>query len=114
MSYQTPEQTPSARFGGGDNPSIPKKAAEITGDTNRDITQNYRDPDTTQKKKEPLLSSEGGIGKQFNPEGNIGQIGNKIGGPFSEDGMIGSQFDASKEGIAGKVERAVGGPRKDT
>ncbi|RVD89947.1 uncharacterized protein DFL_000933 [Arthrobotrys flagrans] len=113
MSYQTPEQTPSARFGGGDNPNIPKKAAAITGGVNRDISQNYRDPDTT-KKKEPLLSSEGDIGKQFNPEGNIGQIGNKIGGPFDQDGIIGSQFDARKEGIAGKVERAVGGPRKDT
>jgi hypothetical protein len=34
-----------------------------------------------------------------------------VGGPFSKDGMIGKQFDASKDGIAGHVERAVDGPR---
>jgi len=44
-------------------------------------------------------------------EGSIGQIGEKVGGPFSKDGMIGSQFDASKGGIAGTVEKAVDGPR---
>lgn len=43
-------------------------------------------------------------------DGSIGQIGEKIGGPFSKDGVIGSQFDASKGGIAGTVERAVDGP----
>ncbi|KAF2181666.1 hypothetical protein K469DRAFT_588608, partial [Zopfia rhizophila CBS 207.26] len=57
------------------------------------------------------LSSEGTIGKHFNPDGTIGQIGQKIGGPLSKDGIIGSQFDASKGGIAGTVERAVDGPR---
>ncbi|KAI0102003.1 hypothetical protein GGR51DRAFT_562924 [Nemania sp. FL0031] len=58
-----------------------------------------------------IISSEGAIGKQFNPEGAIGKIGEKIGGPLSKEGMIGSQFDASKGGIAGHVERAVDGPR---
>jgi hypothetical protein len=48
--------------------------------------------------------------QKVNPDGNIGQIGEKIGGPFSKDGVIGSQFDASKDGIAGHVERAVDGP----
>ncbi|KAE9978680.1 hypothetical protein EG328_001352 [Venturia inaequalis] len=57
-----------------------------------------------------ILSSGGAIGKQFNPDGNIGQIGEKIGGAFSKDGAIGSQFDASKDGIAGVVEKAVDGP----
>ena len=57
-----------------------------------------------------VLSSAGAIGKQFNPDGNIGQIGEKIGGPFSKEGAIGSQFDAAKGGIAGQVEKAVGGP----
>lgn len=28
-----------------------------------------------------------------------------------QDGAIGSQFDASKDGLAGKVEKAVDGPR---
>lgn len=60
--------------------------------------------------KPSILSSGGAIGKQFNPDGNIGQIGEKIGGPFSKDGAIGSQFDASKGGIAGTVEKAVDGP----
>ncbi|KAJ8123720.1 hypothetical protein ONZ43_g391 [Nemania bipapillata] len=41
-----------------------------------------------------IISSEGAIGKQFNPEGAIGKIGEKIGGPLSKEGMIGSQFDA--------------------
>ncbi|KAF3903029.1 hypothetical protein AA313_de0201041 [Arthrobotrys entomopaga] len=61
-----------------------------------------------------ILSSEGAIGRQFNPEGNIGQFGNKIGGPFHENGFIGRQFDPDKDGIGGQLERAVGGPRKDT
>ncbi|KAI0412660.1 hypothetical protein F5X98DRAFT_316760 [Xylaria grammica] len=58
-----------------------------------------------------IISSEGAIGKPFNPDGAIGKIGEKIGGPLSKEGMIGSQFDASKQGIAGHVERAVDGPR---
>ncbi|KAI0392067.1 hypothetical protein F5Y17DRAFT_460208 [Xylariaceae sp. FL0594] len=58
-----------------------------------------------------VISSEGAIGKQFNPQGPIGKIGEKIGGPLSSEGMIGKQFDASKDGIAGHVERAVDGPR---
>ncbi|KAI5851397.1 hypothetical protein DFP73DRAFT_490590 [Morchella snyderi] len=62
------------------------------------------------KKNPSILSSGGAIGKQFNPDGNIGQIGEKIGGPFSSKGAIGSQFDAAQGGIAGTVERAVDGP----
>ena len=58
-----------------------------------------------------IISSSGAIGKQFNPEGSIGQTGEKIGGPFSKDGIVGSQFDASKSGVAGMVEKAVDGPR---
>ncbi|KAI1749059.1 hypothetical protein F4782DRAFT_515021 [Xylaria castorea] len=58
-----------------------------------------------------IISSEGAIGKPFNPEGAIGKIGEKIGGPLGKEGMIGSQFNASKNGIAGHVERAVDGPR---
>lgn len=46
-------------------------------------------------------------------EGAIGQVGEKIGGPFSSDGAIGSQFDAARGGIAGTVERAVDGPRQN-
>ncbi|KAF2142958.1 uncharacterized protein K452DRAFT_286592 [Aplosporella prunicola CBS 121167] len=60
-----------------------------------------------------VISSAGAIGKQFNPDGNIGQIGEKIGGPFSKEGAIGSQFDAGKGGIAGTVEKAVDGPSQN-
>ncbi|KAF2474102.1 uncharacterized protein BDR25DRAFT_280830 [Lindgomyces ingoldianus] len=58
-----------------------------------------------------ILSSAGAIGKHFNPDGSLGQIPQKIGGPLDKDGAIGSQFDASKGGIAGTVERVVDGPR---
>jgi hypothetical protein len=37
---------------------------------------------------------------------------NQIGGPFSKDGAIGSQFDAAKDGLAGQVEKAVDGPSR--
>ncbi|KAF1947005.1 hypothetical protein EJ02DRAFT_417992 [Clathrospora elynae] len=57
-----------------------------------------------------VLSSSGAIGKVFNPDGAVGQLGTAVGGPFSKDGVIGSQFDASKNGIAGHVERTVDGP----
>lgn len=57
-----------------------------------------------------VISSGGAIGKQFNPDGNIGQIGEAIGGPFAKDGVIGRQFDAAGGGIAGTVEKAVDGP----
>lgn len=43
-------------------------------------------------------------------DGAVGQIGEEIGGPFSKDGAVGSQFDASKGGVAGTVEKAVDGP----
>lgn len=36
----------------------------------------------------------------------------QVGGPFSKDGAIGSQFDASKDGLAGQVEKAVDGPSR--
>lgn len=49
-------------------------------------------------------------GSTVNPDGAVGQIGEAVGGPFSKEGVIGSQFDASKNGIAGHVERAVDGP----
>jgi hypothetical protein len=67
---------------------------------------------SAQSKAQSTISSAGSIGKQFNPEGSIGQMGQKMGGPMDKEGMIGKQFDASKEGIAGKVESLVGGPKK--
>ncbi|KAK6533677.1 hypothetical protein TWF694_002609 [Orbilia ellipsospora] len=106
----TDERNPTARSEAATNPALPKKA-EAAG-----LDQRQAQPQGTSNTTQgghSIISSEGAIGRQFNPDGNIGQLGNKVGGPFSEDGFIGSQFDASKEGIAGKVERAVGGPRKE-
>ncbi|KAF2116027.1 hypothetical protein BDV96DRAFT_573208 [Lophiotrema nucula] len=62
--------------------------------------------------KPSVVSSGGAVGKQFNPDGAVGQVGEAVGGPFSKDGAIGSQFDASKDGIAGQVEKAVDGPSR--
>ncbi|KAF3902765.1 hypothetical protein AA313_de0204003 [Arthrobotrys entomopaga] len=109
----TDERNPTARSESATNPALPKKA-EAAGLEQRQAQPPQSGSNTTQTGGHSIISSEGAIGKQFNPDGNIGQLGNKVGGPFSEDGIIGSQFDASKEGIAGKVERAVGGPRKET
>lgn len=39
-------------------------------------------------------------------------VSSQIGGPFSKDGAIGSQFDAAKDGLAGQVEKAVDGPSR--
>ncbi|MCJ1431266.1 hypothetical protein MMC27_000617 [Xylographa pallens] len=64
----------------------------------------------TSPKNPSTFSSAGKVGKQFNPDGAVGQVGEEIGGPFSKDGAVGSQFDASKGGVAGTVEKAVDGP----
>merc|ERR1711862_586585 len=79
-----------------------------TADASKEANRNVADANASTEHS--AFSSAGAIGKQFNPDGNIGQIGEKIGGPFSKEGAIGSQFDASKDGVAGKVEEAVGGP----
>ncbi|MCJ1377010.1 hypothetical protein MMC17_000100 [Xylographa soralifera] len=64
----------------------------------------------TSPKNPSTFSSAGAVGKQFNPDGAVGQVGEEIGGPFSKDGAVGSQFDAAKGGVAGTVEKAVDGP----
>ncbi|KAH8153700.1 uncharacterized protein LAJ45_02513 [Morchella importuna] len=87
----------SRKLAGDDNPI--HRAADKVGEK---MPSDAKNPS--------ILSSGGAIGKQFNPDGAIGQIGEKIGGPFSSKGAIGSQFDAAQGGIAGTVERAVDGP----
>ncbi|MCJ1288754.1 hypothetical protein MMC34_000283 [Xylographa carneopallida] len=64
----------------------------------------------TSPKNPSAFSSAGAVGKQFNPDGAIGQVAEEVGGPFSKDGAVGSQFDAAKGGVAGTVEKAVDGP----
>ncbi|KAG9834822.1 hypothetical protein KCU98_g11815, partial [Aureobasidium melanogenum] len=77
-----------------------------------DVSQAAGEAKDTNPKNPSVVSSGGAIGKQFNPDGAIGQVGEAVGGPFSKDGAIGSQFDASKDGLAGQVEKAVDGPSR--
>ncbi|KAI5808474.1 hypothetical protein DFH27DRAFT_539355 [Peziza echinospora] len=56
------------------------------------------------------ISSGGSVGSKFNPDGPIGNIAQKVGGPFAKDGIIGRQFDAAGGGIAGTIEKLVDGP----
>jgi pyruvate/2-oxoglutarate dehydrogenase complex dihydrolipoamide acyltransferase (E2) component len=56
------------------------------------------------------ISSGGAVGSKFNPDGPIGSIAEKVGGPFAKDGVIGRQFDAAGGGIAGTIEKLVDGP----
>ena len=46
----------------------------------------------------------------FSADGALGSIPQAVGGPFEKDGVIGSQFDAAKHGVAGTVEKMVDGP----
>lgn len=45
-------------------------------------------------------------------DGAIGGVAQEIGGVFDKDGAVGKQFDASKDGLAGQVEKAVDGPSR--
>jgi hypothetical protein len=45
-------------------------------------------------------------------DGAIGGVAQEIGGVFDKDGAVGRQFDASKDGLAGQVEKAVDGPSR--
>ncbi|GAB7345718.1 hypothetical protein MBLNU457_3993t1 [Dothideomycetes sp. NU457] len=77
-----------------------------------DLSQTAGEAKDTNPKNPSAVSSGGAVGKQFNPDGAVGQVGEKVGGPFSKDGAIGKQFDASKDGLAGQVEKAVDGPSR--
>ncbi|CCF46311.1 hypothetical protein CH063_00602 [Colletotrichum higginsianum] len=91
--------------------SVPRARAMSSQNPIHDAADAVGQEKDTNPAKPSVISSEGAVGKQFNPDGNVGQIGEAVGGPFSKDGAIGSQFDASKGGIAGTVEKAVDGPR---
>ncbi|KAJ9628874.1 hypothetical protein H2203_002777 [Taxawa tesnikishii (nom. ined.)] len=54
-----------------------------------------------------LFSKEGAIGKQFQPEGMIGSVGEAVGGPFSSKGAIGQNFTAEGS-IGGAVHEHLG------
>ncbi|KAI5850733.1 hypothetical protein BZA05DRAFT_374437 [Tricharina praecox] len=87
----------SRKLAGSDNPI--HRAAENIGEKK-----------DTNPKNPSILSSGGAIGRQFNPDGTLGSIPQAMGGPLDKDGIIGSQFNAAKGGIAGTVEKAVDGP----
>lgn len=80
--------------------------------------------------KPKALDEDGAIGKQFKREsscvlqregdmpltsrkadGAIGQVGEKVGGPFSKDGAIGKQF-TTDGAIGGTVQENAGGTTK--
>ncbi|KAL7421751.1 hypothetical protein Q5752_003522 [Cryptotrichosporon argae] len=62
------------------------------------------------------LQGDGSIGSKFERDGEIGQIGDKIGGPFSGDGAIGHQFtsDGAIGGTGQKVAESVEQAGKNT
>ncbi|WWD17500.1 hypothetical protein CI109_101941 [Kwoniella shandongensis] len=52
------------------------------------------------------FKSDGAVGKQFQGDGNIGQVGEAVGGPFSSKGAIGKEFTDSGS-VGGNVEKAA-------
>ncbi|KAI5778558.1 hypothetical protein EDC01DRAFT_756744 [Geopyxis carbonaria] len=79
----------------------------------------FEDPrDTSVKDKIPkdhhggnnplkAFTSEGSVGKQFNPDGPAGAAADKVGGPFDKEGAIGKQF-TDKGSIGGTVDKMLG------
>ncbi|KIW30959.1 hypothetical protein, variant [Cladophialophora immunda] len=56
--------------------------------------------------KSALDANKGSVGSQFKPEGSIGQLGEKAGGPLSSEGAVGKNF--TPEGsIGGTVQSAA-------
>ncbi|KAI4747476.1 hypothetical protein E4T50_02217 [Aureobasidium sp. EXF-12298] len=61
----------------------------------------------------PAFSADGAIGKQFKADGSIGQIGEKVGGPFSSQGAIGKQF-TTEGSIGGAIHEQLGKGENNT
>jgi len=53
------------------------------------------------------FGSRGAVGSQFEPDGAVGQVPQKVGGPFDKDGVIGRQF-TSEGVVGGAVDKVVG------
>ncbi|KAF2143439.1 uncharacterized protein K452DRAFT_317579 [Aplosporella prunicola CBS 121167] len=51
----------------------------------------------------PAFSAQGAVGKQFTPEGSVGGMAQKLGGPFDAKGAIGKQF-TEQGSIGGMVQ----------
>ncbi|KIW70039.1 hypothetical protein PV04_02350 [Phialophora macrospora] len=56
--------------------------------------------------KSSLDGNKGSVGSQFQPEGNVGQLGEKVGGPFSSKGAIGKEF-TDKGSVGGTAQSAA-------
>lgn len=96
-------QTDTSKFSG-------QKPEGGATDPNNNNYQNYNP--APGDKGQPILSSEGAIGKQFKPDGAIGSIGQAVGGPLAADGAIGKAF-TEHGSVGGSINSAVGGPKKD-
>ncbi|KAH8594442.1 hypothetical protein B0O99DRAFT_178200, partial [Bisporella sp. PMI_857] len=55
----------------------------------------------------PAFSKDGAIGKQFEVDGAIGSIGQKVGGPFAKGDTIGKNFNADGA-IGGTAQQNLG------
>ncbi|KAH0827262.1 hypothetical protein FOPE_00070 [Fonsecaea pedrosoi] len=64
--------------------------------------------------KSALDANKGSIGSQFKPEGSIGQMGEKAGGPLSSEGAVGKQFtpQGSVGGAAQSAAEQMQGEKK--
>ncbi|KAK3307313.1 uncharacterized protein B0T15DRAFT_529875 [Chaetomium strumarium] len=58
--------------------------------------------------KPGIFDKDGAVGHQFQPEGAIGSVGEKVGGPLSSQGMIGKQF-TDQGSVGGTIQSALGG-----
>ncbi|KAF2758388.1 hypothetical protein EJ05DRAFT_350045 [Pseudovirgaria hyperparasitica] len=84
--------------------SKPEPAAIQSPHTN---TMSDKITDDTAAQGKPLFNAGGAIGKQFEADGVVGQLGEGIGGPLSSKGAIGKNF--TKEGaIGGNVNKTLG------
>jgi hypothetical protein len=83
------------------------QGAQRVADTAADAAN--RVPRDHQGGTNPLkaFGSKGSIGSQFEANGAVGQVPQKIGGPFDKDGIIGRQF-TSDGVIGGAVDETVG------
>ncbi|BFZ62521.1 hypothetical protein YB2330_003620 [Saitoella coloradoensis] len=66
----------------------------------------YEDLKDDIRKTVNAFKSTGPIGQKFEADGSVGSIGQKVGGPFSKDGVIGKQF-TSKGKLGGTVDAAA-------
>ncbi|EXJ54863.1 uncharacterized protein A1O5_12929 [Cladophialophora psammophila CBS 110553] len=64
--------------------------------------------------KSALDADKGSVGSQFKPEGSIGQMGEKVGGPLSSEGAVGKQFtpEGSVGGAAQSAAEQMQGDKK--